>query len=652
MTPGHPLSRRRFLAASAASAAFGVACGRPPAPGTDRAPARVPAAVPAVPQVLVVDGRGAGGFTAYLEELLGAEGVVGVQRVSATAAAPDWLDRVLAVVADGPALPPEWMTALERFAWRGGIVVGLTPAPAFLARCGLAAIERRAAPPDGVRLAAPSAELLRLHVDVDMGGFAAEAGEAEAMFALGETTGAAAVVRRRHGAGLVCGWAFDVARNVALIRQGSPQRVDVERDGLANLRFADLMVGWADPNRRHDVDADTFVRLLVGQLAAAAASGPLLAADHFPGTARTVLIGTGDAHGVGAQVLDEMLGRVEAGGGRLSVFYEPRPTPAWRRYARRARWAASTWPIVGSAVASGEAPPSPRLVDAWRRRGHEFCPHPTSRPTLEAGIARAWDDFAADGYGTDHRVVRTHEVFWQGWVETPRAQRRRGVRMNLDTYQIGGVMRQADGRWSHGHLAGSGLPARFVDAQGEVLDCYQQPTQIVDEQLLGVMDGPEGLTGAAAAAVVSGQIARAVTETPAALCAVFHVDSFVPAVGRGVEAGAFLDGVLRACRAHEAPVMTAGHWLAFLDDRRATAVVSRVWDAARAHLACEIRIGADTAPGLGLLLPAAIDGRPVRDVRLDGVPAVLAGLTRAGQDWVRVVAPPGLRRVDVRYDPA
>lgn len=650
MTPGHLLSRRRFLAASAASAAFGVACGRPPATHTERAPASGPPAAPAVPQVLLVDGRGAGGFTAYLEELLGAEGVLGVQRVTATAAAPDRLDRVLAVVADGPALPPEWITALEQFAWRGGVVVAITPAPAFLARCGIAAMERRGAAPDGVRLAA--GDLLRLHVDADTGGWAAAGGDAEALFALGETTGAAAVVRRRHGAGLVFGWAFDVARNVAFIRQGSPLRVDVERDGLPNLRFADLMVGWADPNRRHDVDADTFVRLLVGQLAAATAGGPLLAVDHFPGAARTVLIGTGDAHGVGAAVLDEMLGRVEAGGGRLSVFYEPRPAPAWRRYARRARWAASTWPLVGGAVASGEAPPSPRLVTEWRRRGHEFCPHPASRPTLEAGIARAWDDFAADGYGTDHRVVRTHEVFWQGWVETPRAERRRGVRMNLDTYQIGSVMRQADGRWSHGHLAGSGLPARFVDAQGEVLDCYQQPTQIVDEQLLGVMDGPEGLTGAAAAAVVSGQIARAVTETPAALCAVFHVDSFVPAVGRGVEAGAFLDGVLRACRDYDAPVMTAGRWLAFLDDRRATAIVSRVWDAAHAHLACEIRIGPDTAPGLGLLLPAAIDGRPVREVRLDGVPAALAGLPRAGRDWVRLVAAPGLRRVDARYEPA
>ena len=652
MTPGDPLSRRRFLAAASATAAFGVACGLPAAPGADSPAAGAPASAPGVPQVLLVDGRGAGGFAAYLEELLGAEGVLGVQRMMAPAAAPDVLDRVLAVVVDGPVLSPQWITALERFAWRGGIVVAITPGPAFLARCGIAALAPRGAPPDGVRVASPSGDVLRLHVEADTRGWEAAAGEADARFVLGDKTGAAAVVRRRHGAGMVCCWAFDVARNVALIRQGSPRRVDVERDGLAQLRFTDVMMGWADPDRRHDIDADGFVRLLVGQLAAAATGGPLLALDHFPGAARSVLIATGDAHGVGAGVIDEVLGRVEAGGGRLSVFYEPPQTPGWRRYARRARWAASTWPIVGGTLASREAPPSPRLVDEWRRRGHEFCPHPTSRPNLEAGLARAWEDFAADGYGTGHRVLRTHEVYWQGWVGTPRAQRRRGVRMNLDTYQIGEIMRQADGRWSHGHLAGSGLPARFVDEQGRVIDCYQQPTQIVDEQLLAVMGGPEGLTGAAAAAVVSAQMARAVADTPAALCAVFHVDSFVPAVGRGAEAGAFLDGVLRASRAHGAPVLTAGHWLAFLDARRGATITSRAWDAASGRLVCDLRIGPDAAPGLGVLLPAALDARRLRDVTLNGAPAAPRDVRRAGHDWVRVVAAPGPVRVSARYEPA
>lgn len=652
MTPSRPLTRRHFLALSAASAALGAACGRSPAPASGEASGPgTTTARPAVPQVLLVDGRGAGGFAAYLDELLAAEGVVGVRRVPAQAASGPMLDGVVAAVVDGPDISAAWVDALEQFARRGGAVSLITPGSAVLARFGVSEIEPQGAPPDGLRPADPAGAVLRVHVQT--GAWQAAEDDIAAVFTSGRDTGAPAIIRRRHGAGMVFLWAFDVARNVAFIRQGSPARVNVERDGLPKVRFADLMVGWADPRRMGQADADAYVRLLVGQLASArTAAGPLVLVDHCPGEARTTLIATGDAHGVGADVLDTMLRRVEAGGGRLSVFYEPPDTPGWRRVARRARWAAGTLPVVGPLVASRRAPPSPALVAEWRRRGHEFAPHPAGEPDPDAGLARAWDDFVADGYGTDHPVIRTHEVLWRGWVDTPGAQRRRGVRMNLDTYQVGAVMRDPAGGWSHGHLNGSGLPARFVDEAGQVIDCYQQPTQVVDEQLLGVMGGGEGLSGREAAAVVAQQLERAGSDTPAALCAVFHADSFEPAVGRGAEAGAFLDGVLEACRTRRVPVITAGHWLRFLDARRATAIDARSWEAAAGRLTCVVRVGAGAAPGLGLLLPAVIDGRRLRDVRLDGGPAALVPLTRAGREWIRVVGRPGLVRVDARYDPA
>ena len=106
----------------------------------------------------------------------------------------------------------------------------------------------------------------------------------------------------------------------------------MERDGLTKIRFTDLVFGWVDPDVLDQADADQYVRALVGQLAAGgAARGPLLAADFFPGAARTVLIATGDAHGVGADVLEQVLGRAEGAGGRLSVSYEPPQTPGSRR---------------------------------------------------------------------------------------------------------------------------------------------------------------------------------------------------------------------------------------------------------------------------------------------------------------------------------
>jgi len=645
MTPRRSLTRRHFLAVSAASAALGAACGRPaaPPPGATRESGRVAANAPAVgvPQVLLVDGRGDDGFTSYLEELLGVEGVIGVRRVRAWDAAVTALDGMVAAVVDGASMPAAWVDAITRFAEQGGAVACIEPGTALLARVGVREREAAGPPPDGLRPVGAAA-VLPVHVP---GRRWQTADGVDAVFTAGgiETP---AIIRRRHGAGQIAVWAFDVARNVAFIRQGSPARVNVERDGMPKLRFADVMTGWADPRRMDQGDADAQVRLLVGQLAAV---GPLLVVDHFPGDARAVLVATGDAHGVGADVLDATLRRVEAGGGRLSVFYEPPVTPAWRRYARRARWAAGALPLVGGFVASGQAPPSPALVETWRRRGHEFAPHPAAEPDLESGLTRAWEAFEADGYGRDHQAARTHEVFWQGWADVPRAQRRRGVRLNLDAYQVGPVMRGPAGTWAHGHLNGSGLPARFVDERGTVIDCFQQATQIVDEHLLGVMGGGEALSGREAATVVATMIDRARHDVPAALCAVFHIDSFVPAVGRAAEAGAFLDGVLAACRAADVPVLTAGRWLSFLDGRRATVIGARTWDTASGRLTCELRIGDAAAPAVGLLLPLQIDGRRVRDVRVTGDPVTFRDIGRSGRAWVRVVVPPGVARVEARY---
>ena len=649
MITSRAVTRREFLAASAASAALASGCGRASGPSGSGGVAAAQAPGPAVTQVLLVDAKGDGGFAAYLEELLGVEGVIGVRRVSARSAAPDALDGVRAAVVYGPNVPAAWSDALDRFAVRGGVVAAVEPGASLLARLG---IVESAAPPaaaDGVRPAGSDDAALRLHVPGRSWQVAAD--DVEAAFTTRGIPGAPAIVRRRHGAGVFTLWAFDLAYNVALIRQGSPARVNVDRDGHPKTRFVDVMFGWVDPDLLDRADADEYVRLLVGQLATGdGAGGPLLAADFFPGDARTVLVATGDAHGVGADVLDQVLHRVEAAGGRLSVLYEPPYTPGWRRYARRARWAASTLPLVGPMVESGYAPPSPQLVNAWRARGHEFLPHPTTSPDLEQGLARAWQDFADDGYGTAHAVTRTHEVLWRGWVDTPRAQRRVGVRMNLDVYAVGLVMRRRDGRWSHGHLVGSGLPARFVDEHGQVIDCYQQPTQVLDEQFLGIVGGVEGLSGVAAAAVAAAQLSRALAGPPAALCAVFHVDSFVPAVGRAREAGPFLDGVLQACRSQGAPIITAGRWLTFLDGRRATSILSRVWHGDAGRLACMLHVDASAAPGLGLLLPALVDGRRLRTVTLDGATAPLASVTRSGREWVRVVVRPGPVRVDAHYD--
>ena len=588
-----------------------------------------------------------------MAELLGAEGVIGIRHVRADQEEPAELGAVPAVVVYGSHLSPSWIDALDGFARRGGTVVAIEPGLEFLARCHIEDLGPLPTPVVGVDLArVTDGAGLRIHVGARS--WRSSRGEAVGTFSTPAREASPAIIRVTHGAGTVHCWAFDMARNIALIRQGNPEWTRDVNSETAEVRLHDAMRAWLRPERFDRPDADVFQNTLMGQLAGASANlgGPIVCLDYFPGHTRSVFVATSDSHWGGADVLDRLVRRVEDTGGRLSVYYQPPPAPTWRRYARRARWTASELPLVGVAAQSDLAPPSPRQVNAWRARGHEFAPHPDVADGLDAGLATAWQRFGDDGYGTSHPTTRTHAVLWTGWAETARAQRGLGVRMNLDAYTVGSVMQRADGSWGHGHVIGSGLPVRFVDGGGEVIDCYQQPTQIIDEQLLAVFGGPEGLTGSAAADVAAELLKRALEGPSAALCGVFHADSFFPALGRLIDAGALLDGVLGACRRANVPVWTAARWLTFLDGRRTVSVTSRAWDAPSRRLACALDLPPSLEPGAAILLPAVCAGEPIREARLNGAAVALDSTSRGGREWARIVVQPGAIQLDARYGPA
>jgi len=640
------LNRRQFLAATALAAA---ACGRPPESARS-AGASAPARTPLAPALLVNAG-GRAVFGAYLGEMLAGEGLCGLTPVPAGDPPPDSVARAAALVVYGDALSTAWVDAVDAAVRRGATLVAVAPGAALLARFGIE--DRGELRCDGVFLSdRADAAALRLHVDGRRWAVPPGATTAARFAMPAGIPPVPAVVQLTHGSGRVSAWAFDVARNVALIRQGDPARANANYDALPSIQLIDALAGWVRPETLTRPDADLYQQRLSAQLAAGSgATGPLPMLEYFPGEARSVMVATSDAHGNGAAVLEALLRRVEGFDGRLSVYYTPPATTGWRRTARHVRWTLGRLPLVGDRLLSEFGPPAPQVVAGWRARGHEFAPHPRADEgvDLEGGLAELWEAFASDGYGTDHVSTRTHKILWSGWVATAVAQRRRGVRMNLDTYHLGPALRRADGQWAHGHVNGSGLPLRFVAETGAIVDCYQQPTQLVDEQMVGVFGGMEGRTAEEAVQIAEAMIDAAVHTTPTALCAQFHADGFVGAPERVRAAEILLDGTLAACRRAGIPIWTAARWTAFLDARRAVTVDRRRWDSASGQLTTSLTLDAAIDPGVALLLPAELDGRPLTALTAGGAVVTPTTSTRGGRTWARCVLGPGTTDVVATY---
>lgn len=410
-----------------------------------------------------------------------------------------------------------------------------------------------------------------------------------------------AVTWRRVGAGAVVAWCYDLAQSVVYTRQGPPARAGAETDGVEGVRAVDMFADFIDLERIHIPQADEQQRLLVNLLNAASAA-PLPRFWYFPANADSVLVATGDSHNNPAPAVDEVLRRVERFGGTMSIYYTPPPTDTVRRALRRVRTWLDEQPVVGDLV-----PPSdvvtPYHADQWRARGHEFALHPYVEEGLEIGWARYWRQFTGLGYGA-FATTRTHRVLWHGWTETAAVQASYDVHMNLDYYHVGPRFQRADGSWAFGFFTGSGLPMRFVDAEGRLIDNWQQNTHLVDEQVLAMPWGANfvGATPEMAIEIAEAQMRRAAAGAYAALGTQFHFDPFaVP--GPWTEGAAlYLEGALASAAAHRLPILSAAEWLRFTQTRAAARVEALRYDPTALQLIFTVRTAPSTSP-LILLLP-------------------------------------------------
>jgi hypothetical protein len=604
------------------------------------------------PILVLIDEHADNPFGVYWTEILRAEGLNCFQAAYLSAVDSVLLDQFDIVLLAEGALTGRQAEMLESYVARGGQLVAMRPAIRLASLLGVQPaagstvegyLQVESDDPVSKGIAT---ETMQFHGQADHYRLAGARAVAWLASDADERTGFPAVTLHRHGQGQAALWAFDLARSIAYTRQGNPAWANQERDGFWKIRPTDMLKDWVDLDRLAIPQADEQQRLLANLLSAMSQGArPLPRLWYFPKDAEGVLVATTDAHQNSGSAVSEVVAHVEQYGGHLSIYYLPPLYPAWRKMVQRPRWTAAELSLADEAYL-----PSPRHIAEWRRRGHEFTLHPEIKNGLEADWLEYWRGFTGVNYGPVSQTARTHAVVWTGWTETARVQASYGMRMNLDYYHVGTAFRKETGEWAFGHMTGSGLPIKFVDEQGRILNIYQQPTQLADDHLLNLHWGGDVKLSAEDAVKVSERLLdSSVDGYYSAVGAIFHTDPFDEDEKFAREEARWLDGTLAHAAEKGIPIWSAEEWLRFTDVRHDADFAEVRWHPDQKRMSFDLEARSAPEVTLTLMIPLLTRDARLTQVYVDEKAVSHLERTLGGVDYGWVTVPAGSHQIVAAY---
>ncbi|GLY49063.1 DUF4082 domain-containing protein [Lentzea sp. NBRC 102530] len=289
------------------------------------------------------------------------------------------------------------------------------------------------------------------------------------------TANPAVTLRTTAGGGNAVAFTYDLARSIVLTRQGNPAWAGVERDNDPPLRPVDLFFGaktgdvqpdWNDFAKIAIPQADEQQRLFANLLATInRAKKPIPKTWYLPKGLKTAIVMALDDHGTP--------------GGTQTYFEELKAnTPAGASFDQWETLRATSWMFVdGATMTDAQAA-------AYNSQGFDLGIHvntgcanwtPASLETTFTSELALW----ATTYPSlpPQTGNRTHCIVWSDWATQPKVELGKGIRMDLNYYY-------APSWWVNnrpGMFTGSGLPMRFADLDGTMIDVFQVVSQLVDE---------------------------------------------------------------------------------------------------------------------------------------------------------------------------
>ncbi len=469
----------------------------------------------------------------------------------------DGLVQARVAVVAAVTLTAEEVATLERFVAGGGRLVAFRPCLELAEAFGLRPFDAQT---DGTRrfprnvadrylqlnAACPTTQHapvrdLQVHGRADMYEWDGPAESVVAHLAgfLGEPTRHPAIVATAHGDGRAAVFTYDLAASTVQFHQGRREQASdgsrPESDGDAMFKANDLFIGLLDERLRDlpqaDLHQDLFVDLLAWVLAPEV---PLPRLWYFPRAAPAAALFDGDSDSMDLEDLDAVIDLFDRHGVPFTLFLKR-----------------ESFELVPPSRAA-------QLHDA----GHGLGPHPEFTPQPRLGELRISLTEQVDRYRARYPQqpvgIRHHSVIWVGWTETAAFLAEHGIRLDTNFIPVR--------YFGRGYLNGSGLPCRFMDEQGQLIDVYEQVTLSTDDGWRTDKAFFPAQTVEECIAASTRQIEDAADRFHTVYHPYFHPVHVRP---HRADTLRWIEAALGECAARSLPAFNDRDWVAFNDARRA-----------------------------------------------------------------------------------
>jgi hypothetical protein len=285
-----------------------------------------------------------------------------------------------------------------------------------------------------------------------------------------------AVVMNKYGAGHAIAFMYNLPQSIAFTRQGNPLLAGQEKDGIKGIRAMDMFVnGWVDTSKNTFNQADEQMRLLSHCIETLATyRKPLPRFWYFPDSLKCLVLLTNDGEFRNEKDFEPQFNDIESKGANMALY------------------------ILKTDKVSKAS------TDLWIKRGHEISGHPDDTNEAEQpvwfnmnhALSTKLDELNSRFGITAMHTIVNHWFVWCGrnaydqidFTAQAKIEAANNIGMDINYAHYDNNSKQqhflGPAGLRQGNFNGTGLPLKFADQNGTLVNIYQLLNNVYDQQYM------------------------------------------------------------------------------------------------------------------------------------------------------------------------